>query len=250
MKSKFNIIKQQIVKSTNDFAKELLLNRKIVDFSVITANEQLAGKGQRNNTWFSDTGKNLTLSIITYPVFLRATEQFYLSKVISLGIVEYLNSKNINFKIKWPNDIYFNDKKICGILIENSIAGLSIKNSIIGIGLNINQEKFPEYLPDAISLSNIKKKDFCLETELLLLLNSIYKKYQLLRNKLFFDIDNLYHKHLYKINEFSDFKDNAGIFKGKISGTLPEGKLIIETLTKEKKFYNFKEVGFLPVSEL
>jgi len=245
MQTSFNIIREEIVKSTNDSAKELLQKNEIGEFSIIVANKQVAGKGQRKNIWHSDAGENLTFSIITFPGFLKATEQFYLSKAVSLGIIDYLNSENDVFKIKWPNDIYYNDKKICGILIENSIAGSVIKNSIIGIGLNINQKIFPEYLPDAVSLSIIREKNYNLEKELLSLLNSIFIKYKLLKNRKFTEIDNLYHKNLYRINKISNFKDATGIFKGKITGTLPEGKLVIETSENEIRTYNFKEVGFI-----
>jgi len=241
----FNILKFEILSSSNDKAKELLKKIELKDFTVIITNEQTKGRGQRENSWHSNTGKNLTFSIITKPSFLKITNQFYLSKIVSLGILDYLNSKKDNFKVKWPNDIYYNNKKICGILIENSISGSVINNSIIGIGLNINQHVFPDYLPNAISLSNIKNKEYDLEIELDTLLNYIYKKYQLLKKIHFTEIDTLYHKYLYKINKVTNFKDKNGLFKGKIIGTMPEGKLIIKTSQIEIRTYNFKEVEFI-----
>jgi len=215
------------------------------EFTIISANEQHTGRGQSENLWHSQTGKNLTFSIILYPNFIKVQDQFYLSKVISLGILEYLKTKGDRFKIKWPNDIYYNDKKICGILIENSIAGSTIKNSVIGIGLNINQSIFPDYLLNAVSLTNINNKEYSLEEELNELLVSIHKNYNSLKTVSFSDIDNLYHKNLYKINQVSEFKDSEGVFTAKITGTLPEGKLVIETSDNQTKFYNFKEVEFL-----
>jgi len=245
MTQKFNILKFESLSSTNDKAKEIINTNKFSEFTVILTYEQTKGKGQRENSWNSEADKNLTISILTKPIFLKITSQFYLSKAISLGIIDYLNSKKNNFKIKWPNDIYYNDKKICGILIENSISGSTIKNSIIGIGLNINQKYFPDYLPNAISLSNILHKKYNLEEELNLLLSSIYNKYQLLKKQEFTEIDKLYHKYLYKINKLANYKDVKSSFKGKIIGTLPEGKLIIETSKNEIRTYNFKEVEFL-----
>ncbi len=244
MIGKFNILKFETLTSTNDEAKKLLKKEELPEFTVIVADEQTKGRGQRENTWNNEASKNLIISIIIKPSFLKITSQFYLSKVISLGILEYLNSKKDNFKIKWPNDIYYNDKKICGILIENSISGSTIKNSVIGIGLNINQKQFPDYLPNAISLSKIINKEYNLEEELNLLLNSIQNKYQLLINQDFTEIDKLYHKYLYRINEIANYKDVSGTFKGKITGTLPEGKLLIKTSENEIRTYDFKEVEF------
>ena len=245
MKTEFNIIYKQSIASTNDEAKKLLQTGKIEDFTILSASEQHTGRGQRQNKWHSQKGKNLTFSIITFPSFIKVSDQFYLSKVISLGIIEYLNTKEEKFKIKWPNDIYYNDKKICGILIENSISGSTIKSSVIGIGLNINQTKFPDYLPDAISLSVIKNKEYNLEEELNKLLIDILKNYNSLKIKPYSEIDNLYHNNLYKLNELSEFKDSTGFFKGKITGTLPEGKLVIQTEANQMRSYNFKEVEFI-----
>ena len=245
MKTAFNIIKKERVSSTNDLAKKLLQTESISDFTVISANEQLIGKGQRKNSWHSEAGKNLTFSIITFPAFLKFTDQFYLSKVISLGIIEYLKTKGKHFKIKWPNDIYCKDKKICGILIENSISGLKIKNSVIGIGLNINQTVFPKDLPTATSLSLNTEKGYQLNAELNDLLKYIYKFYYGLKKLNFPETDKLYHNDLYKINEISKYKDSNGIFRGKIIGTTPEGKLIIQTPENQINTYNFKELEFI-----
>ena len=156
-----------------------------------------------------------------------------------------MNTKEQKFKIKWPNDIYYNDKKICGILIENSISGSIIKSSVIGIGLNINQTKFPEYLPKAISLFNINNKEYNLKSELNKLLIDILKNYNSLKTKSYSEIDNLYHNNLHKLNELSEFKDSTGFFKGKITGTLPEGRLVIQTANNEIRTYSFKEVEFI-----
>lgn len=244
MKTKYNIISKKTVSSTNEYAKKVLQNENPSDFTIISANEQLIGKGQRTNSWHSQAGKNLTFSLIMFPDFLKVTEQFYLSKMISLGILEYLKTKGENFKIKWPNDIYCDDKKICGILIENSIAGSTIKNSVIGIGLNINQTLFPKNLPNAISLSLITHNAYQLEDELDILTGFLYEYYNDLKKLNFSKTDKLYHKDLYKINKSAEFKDSSGTFTGKITGTTPEGKLIIKTINNDIKTYSFKEVEF------
>ncbi len=245
MSEDFNIIKYKTVSSTNDKAKELFQNGKPENFTVIISEEQTKGKGQRGNYWHSEKNKNLTFSIITFPDFIPVSKQFYLSKVVSLGIIDYLNSKKQGFKIKWPNDIFYNDKKICGILIENSITGSEIKNSVIGIGLNINQEKFPDILPGAISLKNVTDKNYNIENELHRLLNYILENYRNLKVENFEQIDKKYHSYLFGINETLEFKDKTGKFKGIIKGTLPEGKLIIQISENDIRYYSFKEVEFI-----
>ncbi|NOZ35421.1 MAG: biotin--[acetyl-CoA-carboxylase] ligase [Chlorobi bacterium] len=241
----FNIIKYKTVSSTNDKAKEFLQNNEPENFTIIITEEQIKGRGQRGNYWHCEKDKNLTFSIVIYPNFLFASKQFYLSKVVSLGIIDYLNTKKQGFKIKWPNDIYYNDKKICGILIENSIFGSRIKNSVIGIGLNMNQDVFPQNLPDAVSMKNITNKKYNIENELYLLLNYILKNYKNLKVENFEQIDKKYHSHLFGINETLEFKDKTGTFKGIIKGTLPEGRLSIQISENDIRYYNFKEVEFI-----
>ena len=240
----FNIIHIPKTDSSNNEAKRILQKKNLSDFSVIYVNEQTSGKGQRDNKWISEAGKNLTFSIICFPK-IKPENQFYLSKVISSGINNYLNSKIQGFKIKWPNDIYYRNKKICGILIENSLSGQKIKNSVTGIGININQTNFPDEIPNALSLKNITGIDYNIENELHLLLNFIFEKYKLLSPDNFNQIDKEYLQNLYKINITAKFKDKYGIFKGKITGTTPEGKLIIKTTGGDIRYYNFKEVEFL-----
>jgi len=241
----FNIIKYNRLSSTNDEAKRLLLKNKISDFTIITTEEQTKGRGQRNNSWHSNKSENLLFSIISFPNKINAVNQFYLSKIISIGIIDYLNTKAKGFKIKWPNDIYYKDKKICGILIENTVSGSFIKNSIAGIGLNINQKQFPDFLPDAISLSIVTKKTYHIQKELNLLLTHIFKNYNNLKSENFDTVDKKFHNSLYKINEIADFKDVKGKFKGIIIGTMPDGKLIIQTSAGESRYYDFKEVEFI-----
>jgi BirA family biotin operon repressor/biotin-[acetyl-CoA-carboxylase] ligase len=241
----FNIIYQDIVTSTNDELKKMAESEKLPEFSVIIANEQTEGRGQRENVWLSDYGKNLIFSFILYPEFLQIQNQFYLSKTVSIGILNYLKLKTDNISIKWPNDIYFQNKKICGILIENSISGNSIKQSIIGIGLNLNQSDFPNNLINAISLYLITGKETELKTELILLMNEIQNTFKILFNNDLELIDTFYFNHMYRFNIDSEFKDSTGIFKGKIVGTLPSGQLIIKKPDSTLITYNFKDVEFL-----
>ena len=150
-----NIIWLESVDSTNNEAKRRIDG--LSDMSVIAAYEQTAGRGQREKIWLSDPGKNLTASIILKgegPILNRVKpeNQFVISEMISKTMVNLLADYGVVARIKWPNDIYVGDKKICGILIEHTLRGLSIIHSIIGIGLNVNQTEFDESLPNPTSL--------------------------------------------------------------------------------------------------
>lgn len=150
-----NLIQFESIGSTNDYALELLSKSNPTDGTVITASFQTNGHGQFDRKWESNHGENLLLSLILYPHFIPTDQQFTLSMVTALSIIEFLNDKNISATVKWPNDIYVKNNKIAGILIKNSIVGSKINSSVIGIGLNVNQKKFE---------SNVKSTSMSLET--------------------------------------------------------------------------------------
>lgn len=176
-----NLIKLDRVASTNDYLREQLSNFKPLDEgSAIMATEQFQGKGQRGNIWRSEPGKNLTLSLLLYPSFLEVSKQFFLNVAISLGIAKWLQTQTTaQISVKWPNDIMANQKKVCGILIENQIKKDSFSSSIIGMGININQTDFSDEIshkvcslkkllqkPDDISIDNLLPELFYyLETQ-------------------------------------------------------------------------------------
>ena len=139
--------------STNDYLAQLCKESKAKEFYTVMADIQTKGKGQRGNSWESEAGKNLTFSIVLYPTALEAPKQFCLSMLAALACHEALDNYTNGFSIKWPNDIYWKDKKIGGILIENELEGEYIVQSIIGIGLNINQEVFYSDAPNPVSLN-------------------------------------------------------------------------------------------------
>ena len=141
MKSKHKIIWLNEVDSTNEEAKRHI---SVIDnLSVLTALSQTAGRGQRGNSWLSAPGENLTFSIVLkHEPKVKAYDQFVISEIVSLSVVDFLSSYGISARIKWPNDIYVGDRKISGILIEHSVTGDSLSSSVVGIGLNINQRNF------------------------------------------------------------------------------------------------------------
>lgn len=241
------IIHLKSTSSTNAYAAKLLKELDVKDGTIIITDEQTSGRGHNKNKWESKLGKNLTFSLIYYPNFLAITKQFYLSKCISLGILDYLKKHTNKIKIKWPNDIYVKDKKIAGILIENTIKGNYLSNSIIGIGLNINQEKFYSDAPNPVSLFQINNKTYDLKTELTKIAICIDKYYDKLKAGNYSELNKQYFKSLYRKGKFYKYQSEEGIFKGKIVGISEFGHLQIQTKNQILKEFDFKEIKFLDI---
>ncbi len=136
------------------------------NLSVSAAISQEKGRGQADHKWFATPGKNLTFTIILKPRGFAATDALFLTRITTLSLLSYLNTKGIKARIKWPNDIWVGEKKICGILIENTLDGPLVKYSLIGIGLNVNERNWPEYLPNPVSMSEITGKEYDIRAEL------------------------------------------------------------------------------------
>lgn len=239
-----NVITIDRVASTNDYFKENLSKFTPQDEgSAILAVEQFAGKGQRGNSWSSEPGKNIITSILVFPNFLKINDQFALSCAISLGIFNWIKTKtDKKVQVKWPNDIYVDDKKIAGVLIENSIKGNKIATSVIGIGININQTVFdtPEHIT---SLQSINKRDIpyaipTLAHELYQFLDTEYKR---LINQEHAQQLVEFNQHLFQRNELKKYSINEIEVEGKIIQVLPNGllQLLIHTEIKE---FNLQEI--------
>lgn len=241
----FEIIKKHTLSSTNDYLKQLLLENELQEGTVVRSIEQTLGRGQGTNTWESETGKNLTFSLLLTPSFIDAGEMFVISKVISLGIVGFLQQYNKNFSIKWPNDIYWNNKKICGILIENQLLGCCLKHSTIGVGLNINQDAFYSDAPNPISLKTIINESSDIDNVLIQVLESIAYWYSVLCNKNLSLINNTYFKNLYRNQGFYKYKTQDEVFKAKIESVDNDGLLNLISEQGELKSFYFKEVEFI-----
>lgn len=242
-----NLLTLKEVNSTNDFLKNLLSNSKpLPEGTVIMAEAQFAGRGQQQNKWHSQSGKNLTFSVLLNPTFLDAANQFDLNRIVSLGVVDALEPLLGNeLKIKWPNDIYYGDKKLGGILIENLIQGTQLKNAIIGIGLNINQESFPDDVGNAISLKQILHKDYDLRMLLSDICSHIEAWYLKLRASKTETIRIAYLDRLYWLNQQKMFKSNKGIFAGVITNIRSNGLLVIANDEGRELEFSLKEIEFL-----
>jgi BirA family biotin operon repressor/biotin-[acetyl-CoA-carboxylase] ligase len=229
--------------STNTLAAELSQRTAAVEGTTIVTDNQTQGRGQRGNEWFSEPAKNLTFSLILRPVFLRPIDQFNLTMAVSLALRDFLTQYiNSPVKIKWPNDMQIRDKKVSGILIENSLAGDAIQYSIVGIGLNVNQETFS--LPAASSMKIITGIDFSLADLLCSLLEFLEQRYLQLRSGKTLELRNDYLKSLYGIGEPRNFADAEGEWQGTIEGVTQHGKLLI---LKQGfiKSYDMKEIHFI-----
>jgi len=230
------------VDSTNNYLKSLLSNSKpLSQGTVIMADEQFAGRGQNNQKWVSQAGKNLTFSFYLQPQFLAASNQFKLNQVVALGITDCLTKILGNScKIKWPNDIYYNDDKIGGILIENKVRGYKISESVIGIGLNVNQIIFDNDLKNPNSIANILGVNYELMPLLGNILLAIEKRYDELEvgNT---ELDEIFIKRLFKLNQKCQFYSDDQFFYAKIVGVSDTGLLLLATDEGLKQF-NLKEV--------
>ena len=240
-----NLILLSETDSTNNYANRLIIEGKAVNGSVVLSHYQTSGRGQRGNTWESAPGKNLLASIVLFPAFLPPGKQFYLSKITSLALVDLLRVHNQRVTVKWPNDIFVNNKKIAGILIETSILGNEFHSAVAGIGLNLNQEKFSAELPNPVSLKLITGKDYEIKETALQLREIFMKWYQKLEAGHIGEIDEFYHKNLFRINEWAVFQKENNRFEARILGTGEFGQLILEDRSGKQSLYMFKEIEFV-----
>lgn len=228
--------------STNSYLRALLHQQSLPEGFIVRTDFQTSGKGQKGNSWESERGKNLLFSILLLPTHLAIENQFVISQLISIAVKKTLDKYSVGFSVKWPNDIYYFDKKIGGILIENIIQGSIIKSMIAGIGLNVNQEKFESDAPNPVSLMQITGK----RTALIPLLKDIYKNIM----ELYLHTDKekiaiIYAESLYRKDDFHLYKAGGEEFRARIVKVHPDGKLELETTGAEKREYYFKEVTFV-----
>lgn len=239
------LIFREELPSTNSEASYLLKREDVPEGTVIRAGFQTAGRGQPGNRWESEKGKNLLISIILYPQSVQPGEQFLVSMSISLGVCDFLGSYSGECRIKWPNDIYVKDDKIAGILIENSIMGDMIESSVAGIGLNINQEKFPAYVRNPVSLRNLTGMEHNTETCLQELLRYLDKRYKQL---LYGDrqiLHDEYRHRLYRFGELHEYRSGGNIILGRITDVSLSGILTIKNESGKALRFSFKELDFM-----
>ena len=240
------LIKLNAIDSTNTFLKQLATSEVVENFTVVSAEHQTNGKGQRGSEWLIESGKNLTFSVLYSKIANSKTNLFTLNVIVALSVVEGLQKiSSKEFKIKWPNDILAENKKIAGILIENSIKSQTEVQSIIGIGINVNQENF-ENLPQASSLCLLKQQFFDKDLLLKNVVNQLENNLEQLNQLSEAYFWEKYHNYLFKKNIVSTFEDsNGNRFVGKIIKVTSEGKLKVQLENDSEIDFDIKEVKML-----
>lgn len=216
--------------STNEYALDLLSKSKPMEGTVISADFQTRGKGQIGSSWESDPGQNITLSVIMYPSFLPAQRQFYLSEAVALAVrdcvAKYVENQ---VTVKWPNDVYIDNCKTAGILIQNSVAGAFLQSSVVGIGLNVNQSVFFPSLSRATSLCLARgNRPVDLDELRDALFACLEARYLALRAGQFEALREDYYAHLYRYRLLSTFRTADGrLLEGRIEGVDDIGRLLV-----------------------
>ena len=229
------IIRLDSVDSTNNYIANLIKADGLVSGSVIMADEQFAGKGQRGAEWTAQPGENLTFSFFIDAVNLSVENQFVLTQLVSVALIDLLAKLNVHAEIKWPNDIYVNSKKIAGVLIENQLSGSFVKSTIIGIGLNVNQENFGDLNATSIHLETSKRN---VPMEALFSFIECFNSIQI------GEVENRYLSNLYQKQVNRKYKDVGGEFFGEIQGVNKYGKLVLLRGNRLQE-YDLKEIEFL-----
>ena len=231
--------------STIHYLNRLCDRQCVPEFTTVVADFQTSGRGQRGNSWESGRKKNLLFSFVLYPAFLEARNQFLLSQAVSLAVKEELDAYTGDISIKWPNDIYWKEKKICGMLIENNLTGTHINQSIAGIGININQEVFCSPAPNPVSLKQITGKEHDATRILAGIMERVKEYYALLQEGRNSEVAACYQDALFRKEGLHSYRDSEGEF---VAGTVkvePDGHLVLRDETGKIRRYVFKEVQYV-----
>ncbi len=239
--------------STNTFARDLIA--QLPHLSLVRTDCQSSGRGQRGNSWEAEPGKNLTVSYILKPVDFRALNQFRVNEGVALAVIDTLAEFGIESRIKWPNDIYVGDNKICGILIEHSVMGESLISSIVGIGLNVNQKLFLSDAPNPVSMIQFLDRELDLDEVERYLTDSLARRLDFLKTGEPEHKTSMrrleFKKNLWRADgryyPFEDLRDkgNPRIYKARIADVLPVGLLRLEDEVGVRIDYGFKEIRYI-----
>lgn len=224
--------------------------REMDNFDVVAAREQTAGRGQRGNKWEAEPGKNLSFSMVYYPAQLPASRQFEVSMACATAIAQWLESHEKlcgRVKVKWPNDIYVDDMKICGILIENSVSGGNISRSSLGVGININQKEFRSDAPNPVSLAMLTGMEYDLEKSMLEVSQILQLRLKEIDSHDYESRKTEFFCRLWRYPGFYPYKITATgeDFLASIEDVLPDGTLVLQTDDRRRLGFQFKEVKSL-----
>jgi len=237
------IIHLENVDSTNNYTANLLLKGEVDSGTVILADKQTQGRGQRGSVWSSNSGENMLFSLFLSTEILSVNNQFVLSQFVSVSLIEMLKNIGLEAEVKWPNDIYIKNKKVAGILIENQLSGSMLKSSIIGVGLNVNQKSFENI--SATSLNNELGEFIPVQSVLFSFIFELNKNWNLILSNKTDQIIEKYFNNLYQKDKLCSYRDDRGTFLATIEGVTSNGNLILISSEREKKYYDLKEVSFM-----
>ena len=238
------IIRLGEIDSTNRYLREYHEEDE-AEMVVAVADFQPAGKGQGAPTWESESGKNLLFSIKVHPSWVPVRSQFVLSMAEALALKDALDSYVDGITLKWPNDVYWNDKKISGTLIETSVDSMGIKTCIFGTGINVNQTTFFSDAPNPVSLAQILGHEVDREELLQQVLDAFAKYYELLRRADYQDVSGIYHLSLYRRKGYHRYEDAEGAFDGALVEVEDDGHLVLHDKKGVIRSYAFGELKYL-----
>lgn len=239
------LVRVEETDSTNSLIRQMMAEGDMPEGSVVVANYQTAGRGQVGNVWESEAGKNLMFSMVLYPSCIPVNRQFLISQIAALSVKEALDEYIDGVSVKWPNDIYWRDKKICGMLIENDLSGRNLSDSIIGVGLNVNQKVFHSDAPNPVSLIQITGREIDRDELLENFRRRFYNYYLSLLNEEYDEIRERYRASLYRGDGFYPYSDSAGSFEARIHDIESTGHLHLELRDGTLRRYAFKEVSYI-----
>jgi BirA family transcriptional regulator, biotin operon repressor / biotin---[acetyl-CoA-carboxylase] ligase len=228
--------------STNTIAMEMVRSTATLEGTVVIAHEQTAGRGQQGSAWVSEPGKNLTFSLILKPTFLPVGRQHYLTFAVALGLHDLLAGFGLQAAIKWPNDLYVEQLKLCGILIENTLKGNFLDTSVVGIGLNVNQRNFP--MAQATSLVLATGLHFELPLVFEKLMTTLEKRYLQLRSGQYEALRADYHQALFMRNQAQAFRVKGQSRMGIVREVDELGRLVVEWENRREAYQN-KEIEWV-----
>ncbi|TLM92227.1 biotin--[acetyl-CoA-carboxylase] ligase [Hymenobacter jeollabukensis] len=229
--------------STNTEARELIGQNRATDGCTVITDKQTAGRGQRGNQWEAAPGENLTLSVVWRPAFVPAAASFHLNLAVALGVHDWASAllgPDPALRLKWPNDLFYQDQKLGGILIENTLSGAQIHYSVVGIGINVNQARFD--VPTATSLSRLTGRAYALPPLAARLLESLERRYLQLRAGHVAALQQAYRQVLYRYDEWHTFEVEGKRVPGRIVDVTDAGQLVLEQASGQRRSFGLQEI--------
>ena len=232
--------------STNRYLRMIIETERLVSGSIVHADFQTAGRGVSGSSWESEAGKNLTFSVLYYPEDIPANRSFIIAEMASLCVKFTLEKYIHDVTVKWPNDVYCGDKKITGILIENTLFQGKITQSIIGIGINVNQALFHSEAPNPVSMAQVADVEF----DRMTIMNDFRQIFMEQCGRLsklhnFAVVHDNYLNALYRKTGFHSYRDCQGVFEAVLHDIEPTGHLVLKRVDGSISRYAFKEVGIV-----